>query len=63
MSVYHKAFKELFYDWFTYQEYQKDAFEEYLLNIYRMDFHNVDMKRLYRLKYDNSNQGNGFKMN
>ncbi len=61
-SVYHKAFRELFYDWHTYQEYAKEGFEEYLLNIYRMDFNKVDMKRLYRLKFDNSSQGPAFKM-
>lgn len=27
-----------------------------------MDFYNVDMKRLYKLKYDNANHGHGFKM-
>lgn len=60
VSPYHVALKELYNDWFTYQEFIADNFEEYSLNYYRHDFHNIDIKKLYRLKHDTSNQALGF---
>lgn len=49
------------WDWLTYQDYHKQNLEEYLLNFYRLDFHNLEMKKLYKLRYDNANSGYGFK--